>query len=234
MNYLQLCQAVIDEVGLSGQISSVANQRGDFQRVVRFVTTACQQIEGKWINWRFLHGIHEFQTAEGVNTYPVPESLNLRQWDIQNAFVDQLEIDIMYADDFRYKKDLIGENFTSRPIRIIIERNKSLRTIGTPDMVYNVHAEYYRRATVLTDNTDLPAMPEQFHEIIVFEAVRRYANYDEAPELKQQAIEQLYGVGGTWARPEPGSWLFQLQADQLPNSYLEGSTQGGSFVVRAE
>lgn len=235
MNYLELCQATVDEVGLSGQIGSVLNQRGDFARIVRFVKTACQQLEGKWINWRFLHGTHKFDTAVGVNEYPVPEALNLRQWELCNAFLDKLQIDVIYSDDkIQYKKDLLAEDYEGRPEKIIIENNNTLRTIGIPDEVYPVQVEYYRRATVLVNDTDLPAIPEQFHEIIVFEAVRRYANYDEAPELKQQAVEQLYGVGGNWARPEPGSWLHQLQADQLPNSYLDGATQGGQFVVRAE
>ncbi len=235
MNYLQLCQAVIDEVGLSGQISSVANQVGDFSRIVRFVRVSCQQIEGKWINWRFLFGTYTFETIEAINTYPAPEGLNIRQWELQNAFLDDLRIEANYFDDrLNYTKDLNAENYESRPIRLIIEANNTIRTIGIPDKTYNVSIDYYRKATVLQNNTDLPAIPAQFHDIIVYEAVRRYANYDEAAELKQQAVEQLYGVGGSWARPEPGSWLHQLQADQLPYSYLDGATQGGQFVVRVE
>lgn len=235
MNYLELCQAVVDEVGVSGSITSVVNQRGDFGRIVRFVRNACQQIEGKWINWRFLHGTYNFDTVANQNVYPAPENLRVRQWDLNRAFLDRLKIDTYYADDsIRYERDPLAEDYVSRPIKLIVERNNDVRTIGTPDAVYPVQIEYYRMATILEGNTDEPAIPVQFRQIIVQDAIRRYANYDEAPELKTQAIEQLYGVGGSWKNPEPGSLLHQLQADQLPNSYLDGATEGGQFVVRVE
>lgn len=235
MTYLELCQAVVDEVGLSGEIISVDNRRGDFGRIVRFVRTACQQMEGRWINWRFLHGSYTFDTTENIATYAAPEALRIRQWDINRAYIDQLIIPIMYADNaLDYQRDPIGEDYIGFPARIIIERNNSLRLIGTPDQTYTIEVEYYRMATILRQNEDVPAIPEQFQEIIVQDAIRRYANYDEAPELKAQALEQIYGVNGSWAQPEPGSWLHQLQADQLPNSYLNGATEGGLFVVRTE
>ncbi len=235
MTYLELCQAVVDEVGLSGEIITVENRTGDYGRIVRFVRSSCQQIEGRWINWRFLHGSHTFTTTENVAVYPAPEAIRVRQWDINRAYIDQLNIDIMCADDaLDYRRDPIAENYVGMPDRLIIERDNSIRTIGIPDREYSIEIEYFRMATVLRVNDDVPAIPEQFQEIIVMDAVRRYSNYDEAPELKQQAIEQVYGVNGTWAQPEPGSWLHQLQADQLPNSFFNGATEGGFFVVRTE
>ncbi len=235
MNFLQLCQAVVDEVGLSGNITSVVNQGGDFGRIVRFVRSSTTQLEGRWINWRFNYGTYTFQTTEGIRLYTAPTSLRVRKWDKNRAYLDQLEIPTYYADDaIDYRRDPIAEDYIGQPDMLIIERDNTIRTIGTPDRVYDVEIGYYRMATILNENTDVPAIPEQFREIIVQDAIRRYANYDEAPELKAQAIEQVYGVNGSWAQPEPGSWLHQLQADQLPNSFLNGATEGGSFVVRTE
>ena len=235
MTYLELCQAVVDEVGLSGEITSVLNQRGDFRRIVRFVRTATNQLEGRWINWRFHYGTYAFQTTQGINQYTAPASLSIRQFDPNRAYIDQLQVSTYFADEaIDYNRDPIGEDYEGTPVEIIIERDNTLRFIGTPDRAYNVEIGYYRTATMLNQNTDTPAIPEQFQEIIVQEAIRRYANYDESPELKIQALEQIYGVNGSWALPEPGSWLHQLQADQLPNSYLNGATEGGLFVVRTE
>ena len=235
MTYLELCQAVVEEVGLSGQITSVVNQRGDFGRIVRFVRNACSQLEGRWINWRFLYGTYTFNTTQGINQYTAPANLRIRKWDANRAYIDQLIVRTYFADDaIDYERDPLGEDYEGTPVQLIIERDNTLRLIGTPDRAYSVEVGYYRMATVLSGNTDTPAIPEQFQDIIVQDAVRRYANYDESPELKIQALEQIYGVNGTWAQPEPGSWLFQLQADQLPNSYLHGATEGGMFVVRTE
>ena len=63
---------------------------------------------------------------------------------------------------------------------------------------YNVRADYFRNPTILTDNTQEPLIPLAFRRIIVAEAIRLYSNYDESPELKVQATEELYGVGGNW------------------------------------
>ncbi len=235
MTYLELCQAVVDEVGLSGNITSVENQGGDFGRIVRFVRSATAQLEGRWINWRFLYDTYTFETTEGIRLYTAPESLRVRKWDSNRVYIDQLELPAYYADDaIDYRRDPISEDYMGMPDMLIIERDNTLRTIGIPDRTYSMEVGYYRMATILTENTDVPAIPTQFREIIVQDAVRRYANYDEAPELKIYALEQIYGVNGSWAQPEPGSWLHQLQADQLPNSFLNGATEGGLFVVRTE
>ncbi len=233
MTFLELCQAVVTEVGLSGQIQTVNNQRGDFARIVSFVRASTSQVEGKWINWRFLHGTYVFQTTQDINTYTAPADLRVRQWDLNRAFLEKLAIRTNYADDLiHYERDPLAEDYKGRPVRLIVERNNALRFIGTPDDEYEAQIEYYRMATILQNNEDTPAVPEQFQRIIIAESIRRYANYDEAAELKQQALEELYGVGGNWVNPEPGSWLYQLQADQLPYSYTSGATDGGQFVVR--
>lgn len=234
MNFLELCQAVVDEVGLSGQITTVVNQRGDFGRIVRFVRSSTQRIESKWIDWRFLRRTHRFETAEGIATYTAPESLNLRSWDRMKTYVDDLPVQVFHSDSFEYNEQPIEESYRGRPIRIIIEADNTLRFIGVPDEVYSVRADYFRNPTILTDNTQEPLIPLAFRRIIVAEAIRLYSNYDESPELKVQATEELYGVGGNWIRPEPGSLMHVLQGDQLPNSDVNARVEGGFFTVRVE
>ncbi len=234
MNYLEICQAVVDEVGLSGQITTVTNQRGDFNRIVRFVRTSTQRIESKWIDWRFLRRTHRFETAEGIATYSAPESLNLRSWDRMKTYVDDLPVQVFHSDSFEYNEQPNEEAYRGRPIRIIIEADNTLRFIGVPDEVYNVRADYFRNPTILTDNTQEPLIPLAFRRIIVAEAIRLYSNYDESPELKVQANEELYGVGGNWVKPEPGSLMHTLQGDQLPNSDVNARVEGGFFTVRVE
>ena len=232
MTYLELCQAVVDEIGLSGQIQSVISQRGDFSRIVRFVRAATQQIEGRWINWRFLRRSYTFTTSVGISTYSPPPTVNVRQWDQERFYVDDLNIQGCFAD--AYIRDPISENYDGYPSMIIVEANNDLRLIGRPDRAYTIVADYFRTPTLLTNNTDTPRIPEQFQRAIVADAMRRYANYDEAAELYQQAIEELYGVSGTWLAPEPGSLIAVLQADQLPNTFSNGANQGGQFVVTTE
>ena len=232
MTFLELCQAVVDEVGLSGSILSVNNQRGDFSRIVRFVRSATQQLEGRWINWRFLRRTYRFDTSVGINRYSAPDTLRVRQWDHERIFVDDLIIRVCYEDS--YIRDPFTEDFDGYPLMIVVEANNDLRLVGRPDQAYTVDADYFEQPTLLMNNEDVPAIPEQFQRVIVADAMRRYANYDEAPELYQQAIEELYGVNGSWLVPEPGSLIAVLQADQLPNTFSNGANQGGQFVVTTE
>ena len=69
---------------------------------------------------------------------------------------------------------------------------------------------------------------------IVYLALVSYANYDEALELKNEALEQFYGIGGNWQQPEPGSWLKMLDDTELPGTFINGATTGGDLVVRTE
>ncbi len=232
MTFLELCQAVVDEVGLSGEILSVNNQRGDFGRIVRFVRSATEQLEGRWINYRFLRRRYTFTTSVGINTYSPPANLDVRQWDLERMYVDNINIQACFADS--YIRDPITEDFDGYPTMIIVEPNNDLRLFGRPDIEYTIVADFFRRPTRLVANTDTPRMPDQFQRAIVADAIRRYANYDEGPELYQQAIEELYGVSGSWLAPEPGSLIAVLQADQLPNTFSNGANQGGQFVVTTE
>ena len=48
--------------------------------------------------------------------------------------------------------------------------------------------ESYATPSALVNGTDVPAMPERYHMLIVYEALRCYAQFDEAPELEQRAF----------------------------------------------
>ena len=51
-----------------------------------------------------------------------------------------------------------------------------------------VSYESYATPVALVNNTDVPAMPERYHILIVYEALRCYAQFDEAPELEKRAF----------------------------------------------
>ena len=148
MTFLELCQAVVDEVGLSGQILSVNSQRGDFGRIVRFVRSSTQQIEGRWINWRFLRASYTFDTSIGISTYSPPSDLNVRQWDLERIYVDDLIIQTCFAD--AYIRDPLAENYDGYPQMIVIEANNDIRLVGRPDQAYTIVADYFRTPTLLS------------------------------------------------------------------------------------
>ena len=55
MTFLELCQTVRQEVGLSGTgPTTVVSQEGQLKVVVDFVIEADHQVQGLWSDWNFL------------------------------------------------------------------------------------------------------------------------------------------------------------------------------------
>ena len=67
-----------------------------------------------------------------------------------------------------------------------------------------MRGEYRKAPQVLTANSDVPELPEEFHSIIVWAAIILMAKHDESPTGLQAAVDTY--------RP----MLYQLQASQLP------------------
>ena len=102
---------------------------------------------------------------------------------------------------------------TGRPNFFTIEpRNKSLLLADTPDATgYTITGRYWRTPVTLAADADEPAMPEQFHMLIAYWALSKYAGYMSAPEAKQEAAENTARL------------LNALSVDQLPDLSLGSS-----------
>jgi hypothetical protein len=59
------------------------------------------------------------------------------------------------------------------------------------DTNYNVYFNYGRKPQILTEATDIPNLPSEFHDAIVWTAVESYGRYDEKPSVVRQAQEEL-------------------------------------------
>ena len=74
----------------------------------------------------------------------------------------------------------------------------------SPDTNYIVRGFFQQSAQVLAANSDTPEMPTRFHQLIVYEAMRKYAAEAGAPDLWAHAKDEAARMWGA------------LRADQLP------------------
>lgn len=103
MNYLQLCQRMIREAGISGvsSFTSTVGVTGEAQRVTDWISTAWTEIQGKCEDWGFMRASYlnptgpagqaipgtSFPTVSGQSAYPLgagPGTTNvasLLKWD---------------------------------------------------------------------------------------------------------------------------------------------------------
>ena len=214
--FLQLGQQLVEDAGISGTLTSMVSQSGEFLRVVNWIKRAVTEIEGKWLNWDFLHEFHTFNTVVGVRDYPAPSNFNL--WDTSTAKILAEAMPLPYMQWTRRKLD-ITEAVAGAPYEFTVLPDKSIRLYDTPTAIVTIDIEYWRIPTVLTANTDEPSIPEQFRDIIVSKALQFYANYESAEEVKVQAVEIFK------------ERMLQLQSHSAPGQQAKDSITTGADIV---
>lgn len=208
MNYLELCKDYVRELGIAGGQGPVAvtNQTGELLNVTRWIRDATLWIDNLWIDWKYLWGAMDVSTA--LRTLPPPpDGSKVRRWDRSAVWV--------YYGTSRAKlltwieHSQFRQLYLARPLRTGTPTVFTITPAG--DLVFDVqpaeaipvHAEYWRRPVALAENTDVPAMPEEWHRIIIARAAIMYGNREAAGEI----------ISGMEA--EYVDLLEKLQSDQL-------------------
>lgn len=213
--YIELCQQLIDDAGVSGDIVDVENQTGELRRITNWIRQATKEIESMYFNWNFLHTFHSFSTVISQQDYPIPADLNL--WDKSTFKITVEEQPLDFIDWVRIKKDAtITEE--GDPWRVTILPSKSVRLYDIPDSVLAIGCQYWKKAKELLVSSDVPQIPAQFRYVIVAKALQYYANYESSDETKFLGIEQYVPL------------FIQLKASELPGDQSSGALNTGTDI----
>lgn len=198
MNFLQMCQRVYQEGGISGNIASVQNQSGEALRVVNWVKSAYQEIlNDQGLVWNFQHPTVVVKLVPGQGEYTFAD-FNLPagvQWDTRSMRV-------ALADNLADETFLLGMRFpefrdywlfssrrtvVSRPLNASVDFSTHLRIAPLPDQAYNLVMQYQAQPAPLLDDGDVPVIPDRFQMAIVWKALRHYGMFESAPEVAGRA-----------------------------------------------
>lgn len=222
--YLQLVQDLHVGVGAAGvKPVAVTGLTGEAERLANWIKRADNLIQLKYTNWMFLRNVFSTATSAGVATLSKPAAL--RYWDEKTFRItypgetEKYPIPVVEYDGA--KEDVLDTN-QGVPSRIIIMPNRDLQFEPVPDAAYTITADYYVRPTLLAASADVSAIPEEFHDIILGRAMILYANFESAPEIKDQG-EEIYL-----------EQLALLENDQLPNQFQSRFRTGAEIEVIAE
>jgi hypothetical protein len=193
MNYLELCQTVRQEAGISGTgPHTVANQGGEMRRVVDWVRKAWTDIQNAH-RWTFRVAEFTFDTQIGVRAYlpsdiGAPDLLDYKLFGPHDALaLEGTPLEVMPYGDFRVAF-LLGTAASGRPRVAAPDNSKRLLFEPVPDAAYPVAGEYWRRAQSLSIDADEPlGLDASLHEIIVYRALMLYARFEAASEIYQDA-----------------------------------------------
>lgn len=228
--FLELCQDLHREVGGAGSApSAVTGQVGQSLRTVNWIKNAWIKIQNKHANWRWMRkaftitwtgGYNELsyasmtdvETGAAISRFarwlPVIDNDDaFKVYDFSAGIATQTRLQYRDWEDFSHVWR-IGSNIseTGYPIFCSVTPGNKLALGPYPGVLdaYIVTGDYQRSAQVLAANGDEPEMPGRFHELIVWEAMRRYARFVAAPEVWADA------------KNEAASMMRALEVDQLP------------------
>lgn len=225
LTFLQLCSRLRQEVGISGAGPiAVTGQTGELKRIVDWVLGAYEEIQNKHKNWKFLQNEFSFNTVSGTQAYALTDA----------ALATMTELATWKRDDVRIYLTATGtsdetrlrycpwENFkatylfgasratTGKPTHFSIKPDKSIVFWPKPDAIYTCVGEYFKRAQTMTANADEPLLPDEYHMLIVWQAIVTYAVYTASPEVYAGAKEKV------------ALYMPKLELDQLPPLIMAG------------
>lgn len=216
MTYLQLVQRLRQECGVSGTgPNTTVNLSGEMARLASWIRSAWMDIQRLHPDWEFMRQPFEFVTKDGQQKYTPTEMLinslasfkrdSVRLYRLESGVNDEWMLPYMDYDSFR---DLYmmgsSRNIKQKPNVFTLDSQRNMLLGHTPEAQYVVSGECYAMPTEFKNDDDMPAMPSQYHMLIVYRAMMNYGQYEAAPEVFQQ------GFG------EYKQMLTRLAMDQLP------------------
>lgn len=227
--YLELTQELHISVGAAGtEPQAVTGLAGEAERLAAWIKRADNLIQMKWANWKFLRTTFATAggntTTQGVATLAKPADLVF--WDEKSFMIifpgETDKNPVPRISEWDKRKSDVLDTTEGAIDNIIIMPDNSLQFEPVPDGIYTLDADYYVRPTLLAANDDISVIPERFHQAILGRAMILYANFENAPEIKDQG-EEIYV-----------EQLALLENDQLPNQFNSRFRTGAMIEVIAE
>lgn len=219
MNFLELCQAVRREAGISGSgPTAVTNQIGEMDRVVNWVKTAWNDIQTMRPNWMWMRATFIFNTTASDHDYTPAQAgiasrfsawspTSFRIYKTSAGLSNQYHLPEISFDDFR-RIYLTNTRVEGTPVCFAIAPDLSIVLGPFPDGIYTVEGEYWKAPQTLTANADTPEMPAQFHPLIVWKALEHYGYFESATEVIARAQKEMK------------FYRNRLQLNQLPDTAM--------------
>lgn len=197
MNFLQLCQRMRQECGISGNgPASVNNQIGENKRIIDWVASAYEDLQMKHTDWYWMRSSYEFTTTADVAGYSPSDAgiTDFAQWDnetIRLYSASETEENARFLHFMPYltyvKSKMTMADQANRPSYFTIMPDMKLQLAPKPDAVYTVKGDYFKSPVTLTATLDTPDLPARFHMAIVYRAMMMYARYEAAGEIYADA-----------------------------------------------
>jgi hypothetical protein len=204
MTFLELVQWVSQEAQIPGNgPSAVTGQQGESRNLVNWVKAAWNEIETRHQTWFWRRKQFSFPTVADKVAYTVadigltadfsawaPSSFRIKTTALPGN--DALPLPPWTYEDWeRYY--LIASQAPGRPVVYSQRPNDQAIVLGpTPfSDQFTVAGWYYTIPQPLVNATDVPRMPAEFHTLIGYLALKKYARAEAAGEIYEDASKMV-------------------------------------------
>jgi len=196
VDLLSLVQSLHYEATLPGSPpAATAGQSGRAADLVRWAIEAYHDIQrDKDGKWKWLRREWQIDTVADDPSYTYDEFTDVlasaaidrfRAWDLQreeppliylvsDGIETQSELVIADWREFRRLYG-VGTHTAAAPWCVAADHNDELHFGPKPNGVYRVNGHYWRSNQTLADDDDVPEMPADYHMLIVYRALVKYA-----------------------------------------------------------
>lgn len=227
MTFIELVQRACSESGSipgEGRPASVVGARGHELKFVGWVRSAYADIQMAEESWLWLRREAEGQLISGQSRF-TPEALGAIRFRSWVPFSDAGQPLLTCYDPAVGRLDEAGLCFEpwafaqmydrgdpepGRPQVASVDDQGRLFIYPRADKPYTLRYSYARAPQVLVADLDVPELPEMHHELIVYRALLKALNFDEAPN------QYAY-----W-KAEEQRMMAQLRTTQVPRLMLGG------------
>jgi len=224
MNFLQLVRRLSQEAQIPGEgPSTVVGQTGENRSLVNWVNSAWEEIQMMQPDWLWLKGSFSFTTTENQALYtPAAMGISGRfsSWDLtsfriyETALGENNSTELPFLDYPTYRSFyLTNTQAPGRPVIYSVAPNRSVYLGPKPnDTVFTIMGEYNKSIQTLVADNDVPELPSEYHMIIVYLALMKYARAEAAGEIYADAKEEFR------------KFKHRLSINQLPAVSMAGAT----------
>lgn len=194
-SFLEVCQMSRQECGMGGAgPTNTTGQTGAMATVVQRTSQAWIDIQKSKPYWKFLRAKFTMPLEIDVQEYTVSGTLGaggyglttVDKWDKQSCWIyltstaDERRLIYLPYQDFRAQFRTYP---AGRPKFWTEGPDGTILYDKTPDAAYTITKDYWMTPERLVNATDIPACPEQFHDLIAWKSVMKFAGSESAVEL---------------------------------------------------
>jgi hypothetical protein len=224
MNYLQLVRRLQVEAGASGvSIPTVIGLGGEAARLATWINAAWVDVQNENLDWDWMRSSFSFPTINaqasytpiecGVTDFGSWKRDTFRSYNTAVGLDSEQYINHIDYDDWR-NMYLFGNNRTvySEPIEFAIRPQDNALCLGfIPNGQYTIVGDYFKVASELVNDADIPNLPVKYHMVIVYRALEMYGMYEAA----QDAVMR--------GKTEYRKLSQKMYNDQMPEITLAGA-----------